>query len=345
MSAQLEWARVLALFEGCLEQPEDGRAAYLAQSSEMPAVVAEVARLLQHDRESGAFLEDAPEEVKDLHAPPEARFAPGQFLADRYEVLRLVGRGGMGEIYAVMDHLTETTMALKVIGTQVRREGLARELRLGREVTHRHVCRLYDLGRHQDSLFLTMELLEGETLAARIRRAGPLTLSEATPLAGQLLAGLAAIHQAGIIHRDLSPSNVMLLPGRAVIMDFGLALTEGEAPGAPIGTLDYMAPEQLQGKSVTTRTDLYSIGAVLEEMLSGEYSAPGAWLRQHLPSHWVAAIRAAVSPDPESRPATAGQLLDLLANPQPISSLPRHRSLQHRRPAAQIRQASRGRRR
>jgi len=328
------WPRVTALFEQCVDLPADGQAACLAESGEAPEVIAEVSRLLEHDRASGTFLESMPAEVRELHAPPEACFKPGAILAERYEVLRLMGRGGMGEVYAVYDRQAETTVALKAMPRQ-RHADLARELRLGRQVTHPHVCRLFDLGFHSGTAFLTpfltMEYLEGETLAAHLRRVGRLTVAEASPLVEQLVAGLTAIHQAGLVHRDLSPANIMLLPGRAVIMDFGLALAAGVAPSAAIGTLAYMAPEQLAAKPVTPQTDLYSLGAIMREMLA-----------DRLPALWTLAIEATLSPEPLARPATARQLLELVQTAsQPMKRMPRHSFCPHRRPAPQLRPAAR----
>lgn len=325
------WPRVTALFEHCVDLPADRQSACLAECGEAPEVIAEVTRLLEHDRASGTFLESTPAEVRDLHAPPKASFAPGEILADRYEVLRLLGRGGMGEVYAVYDRHTESTVALKTLARPRAHPDLARELRLGRQVTHPHVCRLFDLGFHSGTPFLTMEFLEGETLAARLRRLGRLTLAEACPLVEQLGAAITAIHQAGLVHRDLSPANIMLLPGRAVVMDFGLALPEGVVPPTAIGTLAYMAPELLEGAPVTSQTDLYAFGVMLREMVA-----------YRLPSPWTLAIDAALAPQPSARPANARQFLDLLADkPPPVPLSRRQRFHHHRRLAPQLRPAAR----
>ena len=342
-----QWARVAALFELCLDQPAGQQATLLAQSLETPEVVAEVERLLRHDRESGEFLEDIPAVVKELHTPPEARFAPGDWLGGRYEIQRLLGRGGTGEVYAAFDHHAETAVALKVLaaGCAAGLAGLQRELRLGRQVTHPHVCRLFDLGRHDGAYFLTMELLEGETLAARLRRAGPLALTHAEPVIDQLLDGLEAIHDAGIVHRDLSPANIMLLPGRAVIMDFGLAALIGQPAGETAGTLDYMAPERLEGHPSAVPADVYSLGGILHEMLSGHRPSAGLPPGHGWPLDWVRAIRAALSTDPASRPASTMALRNLLADPlplplRPVPRLPVPRLPRQRRPAA-LRHSSR----
>ncbi len=340
-----QWPRVAALFELCLDQPIGQQATLLAQARETPEVVAEVERLLRHHRESGDFLEDAPDVVKELHTPPEARFAPGDWLGGRYEIQHLLGRGGMGEVYAAFDHHAETAVALKVLaaGFAAGVAGLQRELRLGRQVTHPYVCRLFDLGRHDGVHFLTMELLEGETLAARLRRAGPLALTHAEPVIDQLLDGLGAIHDAGLVHRDLAPANIMLLPGRAVIMDFGLATPIGQPAGETAGTLDYMAPEILQGDPSAVPADVYALGGILHEMLSGHRPSAGLPPGHGLPANWVRAIRTALSIDPASRPASATALRNLLADPLHLPLLlPRclPRLPRQRRPAA-LRHSSR----
>jgi serine/threonine protein kinase len=318
------WAQISELFEQCLAKPAEARLLWLAASAADAEVVAEVEKLIVQESAAGEFLEDSPEAVRDLHAPPAARFAPGDRLADRYTILRPLGRGGMGQVYAAFDEETQTEVALKVAHPGAQSDipsdtGFRRELRFGRQVTHPHVCRLFDLGRHPAPegpvALLTMELVEGETLAARLRRMGPLSVDEARPLAEQLLSALAAIHQAGLVHCDLKPSNIMLLPGRAVIMDFGLADRNDHRTEKIIGTLDYMAPEQLRGDPVTFRADLYSMGIVLHEMVTGGRPSPG--LDASLPLNWSLTIRACLAQDPMNRPAIASQVLELLADPIP----------------------------
>ena len=318
-----QWARIRDLFERCLPEPPAGRAVLLSDPDVDDALRAAVEKLLHQERQAGEFLEDAPDAVKKLRQPPQARFAPGDQLAGRYHVRRRLGCGGMGEVYAVFDVETQSEVALKVAHPDSPVD-FRRELHLARQVTHLHVCRLFDLGRHQGVPFLTMELLEGETLAARLRRTGPLSLAEAQPVAGQLLTGLAAIHTAGIIHRDITPANVMLLPGRAVIMDFGLADRPSDSHTAiPLmGTLDYMAPEQLRGVRPTNRADIYSIGVVLHQLVTGQ--RPAAQVHQQLPRQWARAIELALTPQPAQRLATANQMAALLTEPHP--SAPRLRS-------------------
>ena len=315
------WVRILELFELCRSQPSECRAVLLVGVE--ADLVAEVEQLLRQDQDAGEFLEDAPDAVKKLHLPPEARFAPRDCLAGRYHILQIIGVGGMGEVYAALDQEAESTIALKVMHTDML-GNFRRELQIGRQVTHPNVCRLFDIGRHAGVAFLTMELVEGESLAARLRRTGPLRLTEAQTIVEQLVRGLTAIHQMGIVHLDLTPSNIMLTPGRAVIMDFGLA--DRCAPGVSrvMGTRGYMAPEQLKGQPVTELTDIYALGVLLSEMVMGSLSHHD--LSGGLPRSWSTTIQAAISHNPSLRPSSAEQVLDLLAIPPLASRRIRHKS-------------------
>ena len=237
------------------------------------ALMAEVNSLLAlHDAHDLAL--DA---VDDL--PRRGRRAPGELLAGRYRVTCFLASGGMGDVYAGVDEETGGKVALKFIGmlaaADPRTESrFRREVDLARRVEHPNVCRVFALTGHERERFCVMELLEGETLAARLERLGPFTVEQALPVALELCDGLAAAHAAGVIHRDLKPGNIFLTPGRAVIIDFGLAsaaVPEGSltSPSAVIGTLAYMAPEQLEGIATTERTDIFALGVVLFEMLVG----------------------------------------------------------------------------
>ncbi len=347
------WARIHDLFELCLDQPPESRASFLANQSVDPDIRTEVEKLLQQDRIAGSFMAESPDLVKELRAAPRSQFSPGDRLGQRFELLRLIGRGGMGEVYAALDVDLEEQVAIKVLHADLLTDAGAtqrfrRELQLARKVTHPNVCRLFDLGRHPtpqgDVFFLTMELVEGETLAERLRR-GPFTVDEARPIVEQLLHGLSAAHHAGIIHRDLKPSNVMLTGPRAVIMDFGLArrdtsLTDGSltSSGKVLGTLDYMAPEQLRGEPVTERTDLYALGLILYEMLTGtrpfaradsvasalaRLTESPAKLPARAPKNWARTAAALLEPDPQHRPASAPQVLEHLRGPGPRRRLTR----------------------
>jgi serine/threonine protein kinase len=216
----------------------------------------------------------------------------GTMLNERYRIQRFVARGGMGEVYEAYDRVLRERIALKTVTATVsdspravRR--LMAEVQLARRVSHPNVCRIYDLGAHTGeggaSLhFLSMEFVAGMSLGEKLERDGPVPVNEAVLIAQQLLSGLHAAHEAGILHRDLKPDNIMLRPSRAdaprvVVMDFGLAraievdparLTTG-ADQPLIGTLSYMAPEQVEGGKLTAGTDIFAFGIVLFEMLTG----------------------------------------------------------------------------
>ncbi|MCM2270089.1 MAG: serine/threonine-protein kinase, partial [Thermoanaerobaculia bacterium] len=208
-------------------------------------------------------------------------------------IVRFVARGGMGEVYEAEDVELRGRIALKTIHPAAVAEGGAverfkREIQLARRVTHPNVCRIFDVGYHGAApgapphVFLTMELLEGETLAARLRRVGRLTPAAALPIARQLAEALQAAHEVGIVHRDFKTENVFLVPGasgeRAVVTDFGIARAAPDeryaatltADGSAIGTPAYMAPEQIEGRGVSAATDQYAFGIVLFEMVTGE---------------------------------------------------------------------------
>jgi tetratricopeptide (TPR) repeat protein len=279
---------------------------------------------------------------------PDASLSPGFVLGHRYEVVRRIGRGGMGEVYEAFDLTLRERVALKVVrpalaGDRGVMDRFQREIQLSRRVTHPNVCRVFDLGRHRDGrrdvTFLTMELLEGETLEARIQRAGRLTAEEALPLVGQMAEALDAAHGVGVVHRDFKPANVMLVPGReggtrAVVTDFGLALSlEPEADALVlssgslvVGTAAYMAPEQANGSEATPASDVYALGVVVYEMVTGQRphvgrspvellmnrlsEAPVAPILRNpdLPGRWNRVILRCLERDPARRFATAGEV-------------------------------------
>jgi serine/threonine-protein kinase len=208
----------------------------------------------------------------------EGRFLPGTMLAARYRIFGIVGKGGMGEVYRADDLKLGQTVALKFLPAEVemdaeRLERFLAEVRIARTISHPNVCRVYDVGEVDGHHFLTMEFVDGEDLASLLRRIGRLPRDKALQIARQLCAGLAAAHEQGILHRDLKPANIMIDGrGRARITDFGLARLAGEIRGADLlsGTPAFMAPEQIAGKSVTVRSDLYSLGLVLYELCTGQ---------------------------------------------------------------------------
>src|SRR5437016_4408598 len=203
------------------------------------------------------------------------RFTPGQIIAERYRVVALAGRGGMGEVYRAEDLTLSQVVALKFLPEALTQDAaaLARfhaEVRTARQVSHPNVCRVFDIGEADGTLFLTMEYVDGEDLASVVRRIGRLSPDKATEIARQICAGLAAAHERGVLHRDLKPANIMIDgEGRVRITDFGLASLAGELDDIRSGTPAYMAPEQLAGREVSTRSDVYALGLVLFELFTG----------------------------------------------------------------------------
>jgi serine/threonine-protein kinase len=215
-------------------------------------------------------------------------FVPGTVVAERYRVLGLLGRGGMGEVYRAEDFKLGQQVALKFLPPELARDPsrLARfhaEVRLARQVSHPNVCRVYDIGEIDGQTYLTMEYIDGEDLSTLLRRIGRLPKDKAIEIARQLCAGLAAAHERGVLHRDLKPANVMLDGrGRARITDFGLAGVVGvvEAGGTRAGTPAYMAPEQLTGGEGTVASDIYALGLVLYEVFTGKRAFKGETLAE-----------------------------------------------------------------
>jgi serine/threonine protein kinase/tetratricopeptide (TPR) repeat protein len=362
---EARWKRVSDIFHEALELPSGERDKFVSRAATGDACLElEVRELIEADRLApdsympAIFAQDF--EVQD-HGHPSPCL-PGEILATRFRVVRQVGEGGMGHVFEAYDLELAVTVALKVIHPQIAnsREASARflqEVRLARSITHPNVCRTFDIDREtradtgsgepRELVFLTMELLEGETLASRLKRTGPLPLGEALSVAAQVASALTAAHGLNIIHRDIKPSNIFLVqsgpggstPGRAVITDFGLARL---APGLPgreansmassrhlIGTLAYMAPEQMDGSPVSAATDIYAFGLVLFEMATGERAFPsdgllnGIWQRisgepvsgiaaPRLPAPWKHAIAGCLHRLPSERFQRAQEVMAVL---------------------------------
>jgi predicted Ser/Thr protein kinase len=212
------------------------------------------------------------------NSSPAFNFAPGSMVSDRYRVVSLLGRGGMGDVYGADDLKLGQRVALKFLPTDCGkstswRDQFYAEVRMARQVSHPNVCRVYDVGESDGRLFLSMEFVDGEDLASLLRRIGRLPDDKAVEVAQQLCAGLAAAHRSGVLHRDLKPSNVMIDgKGRARITDFGLAIAASEADQqtSPAGTPGYLAPELLAGAAPSIQSDLYALGLVLYELFTGK---------------------------------------------------------------------------
>ena len=324
----------------------------------------------------------APDGEANLAATPEARtpgssvFRTGDIVAFRFRIVRYLAKGGMGELYEAEDLELHERVALKTILSHIARDERSivrfkREVHLARQVTHPNVCRIYDVFRHKHAaagagkpadevVFLAMELLQGETLADKLWRDGPFSTAEILPVVRQMAAGLTAAHGVGVVHRDFKSQNVMLVTPtredgemRVVVTDFGLAWrsareestslslamsAENEISGTPV----YMAPEQVEGGPVTPATDVYALGVVLYEMLTGTWPFIGenplkvATARLHEPPAsprvhvadvdplWEATILRCLARRPEDRFASAADVVTALegVHVQPAPAAP-----------------------
>ncbi len=255
----------------------------------------------------------------------------GTILSSRYRIIGLLGKGGMGEVFKAEDIKLSQVVALKFLPDRLEKDqdALQRfigEVRTARQVSHPNVCRVFDISEIDGRHFLSMEFIDGDDLSSLLRRIGRLPSERAVEIARQLCVGLAAIHNAGILHRDFKPANVIIdSKGKAMITDFGIAGLEAdvERDSLRVGTPAYMSPEQIRGKNVSTRSDIYSLGLVLYEIFTGKqaFSADSIQelIRKHQtetptnPSEYVKGIDPLVESvigqclekDPDKRPATA----------------------------------------
>ena len=292
-----QWERIRALFHSALERAPDERAEFLREhSGGDEAIRREATSLVEAHAQAEGFLEPpaldvADDKDEDREAAP--RLTPGSRLGV-FEIVDLIGAGGMGEVYRARDTRLDRLVAVKVLSADLAgdprgRERFEREAHIISKLTHPHICTLYDVGSASvqgvEVPFLVMELLEGETLATRLAR-GPLPLTQALRCAIEIAEALAAAHALGIVHRDLKPANIMLTKAGVELLDFGLARLREPivtdrgstspagrdaltSAGLVLGTLPYMAPEQVRGEEVDARADLFAFGAVLYEMLTG----------------------------------------------------------------------------
>ncbi|MGO9123429.1 MAG: protein kinase domain-containing protein [Terriglobales bacterium] len=275
-----------------------------------------------------------------------SRFVPGAMLLERYRVVGLLGRGGMGEVYRAEDLKLAQVVALKFLPPGIAADAAAlarfhREVRIARQVSHPNVCRVFDIGEVDGQVFLSMEYIDGEDLGSLLRRIGRLPADKALELARQLCAGLAAAHEMGVLHRDLKPANVMIDGrGKARITDFGLAVLGDElhAGEARAGTPGYMAPEQMAGKGASIRSDIYSLGLVFYELFTGKRAFEANSIAELLrkqeesaithPSSLVQDINPVVErvilrcleKEPRSRPASALQVALALPGGDPLAA-------------------------
>ena len=263
----------------------------------------------------------------------------GSKIANRYTIVGMLGRGGMGAVYKAWDDELTVPVAIKTIalaagtdpGTKTELERrFKREAQLARQITHRNVVRIHDIGDINGMKYLTMQLVEGETLAAMIRRIGPMAVKDVMQIARQIADGIVAAHEVGVVHRDLKPANVMVAKdGHVYIMDFGIALstTTATRTGSMAGTIEYMAPEQSISTTIDGRVDIYAFGLIVYDMLTGSQRLkghdqsmsellmrcsrmpqPARTIRPEVPEPLDALLQKALQPQPEARHATAAEL-------------------------------------
>jgi serine/threonine protein kinase/tetratricopeptide (TPR) repeat protein len=363
------WKTANQVFHAALEVPASDRHAFVVTASRGDSdLQSEVELLLQADLDAGSYLESpaVPPEGFSFSSPElsPASIKPGDVLCGRFRILGAVGEGGMGHVFEAFDAELAVHVALKVIRPEISSspEALTRfrqEVRLARQITHSNVCRTFEIEREertvdssrglvQEVVFFTMEFLEGETLASRVKRDGPLDLTDSLDLARQVADALGAAHSLGIIHRDMKPANIILVPAestsnsgfRAVITDFGLARLDSALPkgdlsafsftSRPMGTLAYMAPEQFEAGSVSPATDIYAFGLILFEVITGRRAFPtenflsGIALRlsgpspspkalvPNLPTPWCHAIEGCLRLRPGDRFQSAADVISVL---------------------------------
>jgi serine/threonine protein kinase/Flp pilus assembly protein TadD len=283
------WNRRKAIFAAAAELPADQRTAFLrAECEDDRALLLEIQQLIAGLSNGGDSLANVLP-LDNSSQPPTIQ--PGSVLDSRFRIIRLIGKGGMGEVYEADDLELTGRVALKTLRPELSHDPqflqrFKREVNLARQITHPNVCRVFDVGSDDGRAFLTMELLSGESLSQKLNR-GPLSIEEVQSYADQILQGLAAAHAKRITHRDLKPGNITITSDDIVkLVDFGLAkliappaadlepeaetlvMTQQTAIGVVLGTVGYMSPEQALGRPVDERADLFSFGAVLYEMIT-----------------------------------------------------------------------------
>lgn len=360
--------KIEELFDQALALPEDQRSYFLDQNCDDPKLRREVEKLLSCDGRDGGGLtgnvvdrivstEDGPQshdpgvtaprlDSSSNSAIDHGRFLPGTVLSNRYRIVGMLGKGGMGEVYRADDLDIGQSVALKFLpaGFSDDRRLLERfrsEVRLARQVSHPNVCRVYDIAHIDDTWFLSMEYVDGEDLSQLLKRIGHFNSDRAVELARQLCLGLHAAHEQGVLHRDLKPANVMIDGrGKLLITDFGLAEFADNVRSEDIrsGTPAYMAPEQLTGREVTAKSDIYSLGMILHELFTGKPAFEAETMAELLEQRQAGSttsssnadsnldpiieqvIGRCLEPDPANRPDSAMQVLASLPGGDPLAA-------------------------
>jgi len=348
------WERLKTLFNDALEMPRQERRAFVVEAcGDDLELRRELFSLVGTHEAKPAITEIISSDIERLfRTEPQPALAPGDLLLERFEIVRHLGSGGMGDVFQAQDRELQQTVALKMIRPGIARNEailalFKREVQLARLLSGPNICRVHELfvtrGKEGpvEGAFFTMELLEGVTLADRLKD-GPLPWREVHGIAMDICAGLAAMHKSGIIHRDVKSCNIMLTNRdgvqRAVLMDFGLAyqvqssltaLTMPTLPGCVQGTPEYMAPEQLEGRTATAASDVYAMGIILYELATGKHPfassnplgsavlrgkklAPASSVTREVPRRWDVAIRTCLKYDAIQRYQSVDELARVL---------------------------------
>src|SRR5450631_1733375 len=365
------WQRLKPLFHAAMEQNPVARLDFVKRACNSdPELERQLLLLVQAEEQGNGTLDKPMANLDALFNSEPTRFQPGEMVLGRFRIVRLLGKGGMGEVYEAED-LQLGRIALKTILPEVAISNRAfdrfrREVQLARKVSGLQVCRIHELfllpaeGRHAKTAFLTMEYLDGISLSQLLDRDGPLPWKKALPIALDLSEGLRLIHQQGIIHRDFKSGNVMLCKRngkvRAVLMDFGLAFdstSDVRTPeavtrstpagrtlaGTIVGTPAYMAPEQFEARPVSPATDIYALGVVLYELVTGLHPyaadtpvgaairrakppAPPSSVQAGIPRHWDRVIEQCLKYEPQQRFQSAEEVAQALkASPINLNNL------------------------
>ena len=360
------WRKVDELFAAALEVPPQERAAFLDKACGSDRDLRrEVEKMLSFDERAEDFIKTdvfdvaarlitQPQAVESsrkrstssFDSIDDARFIPGDVLSERYRIVGLLGRGGMGEVYRADDLKLKQAVALKFLPSSLTANGAAlarfyKEVSVARQISHRHVCRVYDVAEYKGEHFISMEYVRGEELSSLLKRIGRIPQDKAIDVARQLCAGLAAVHERGVLHRDLKPANIMLDEhGEVRITDFGIAALAEELDRREIsGTPAYMSPEQLEGHELSVKSDIYSLGLVLYEIFTGKKAFDAASLPELIrlrrsdttptsPAQFVPELDPLVERvifrclerDPAKRPASALQIAAALPGGDPLAA-------------------------
>jgi len=348
------WEKMKLIFEAALAKTPDELPKFLDLAcSGDQTLRLQLARLVASYTAGESFFEHPPS-ISAAHSAFGKFESPllsyGQMVCDRFLIGEFLGGGGMGEVYSARDIELKQDIALKILNSGIASDPISmhrfiREVQLSRKVTHPNVCRIFDIAKHRvnsDREFpvLTMQLLKGETLAHYLQTVGRIELDNVLPVVDQMCLALEAAHKEGIIHRDFKPSNIMVERSsghvHVVVTDFGLACLTGDEPdstnltvtGGIVGTPDYMAPEQLSNDEVTAQSDIYALGLVIFELVTGEkpFRGTSAMTRAvmrlsneprrprelicELPQHWENAILRCLERSPSDRFRSAGEVIE-----------------------------------